>query len=222
MTRLLALAAIFASGIGGYALWTASQSPNAGPSLAAYAQDADAEVDLSLVTEMSLGNPDADVTVVEYASFTCPHCKTFHEGPFKELKADYIDTGKIHFIYREVYFDRFGLWAGMIARCAGEMRYFGVVDMLYDGQRDWIGDGQDPVAISERLKTIGKSAGMSQDEVDACMTNADLAQAMVAVYQQNAEDDNVRSTPSLLVNGEPLSGNSYAELKATIDQELGS
>jgi hypothetical protein len=105
----------------------ASFSP-AGPrtrSAAAFAQDEEA-ADTSRVLEMSLGNPDAPVTVIEYASFTCPHCRTFHDGPFKELKANYIDTGKIHFIYREVYFDRFGLWAGMLARCAGPERYFGI------------------------------------------------------------------------------------------------
>lgn len=220
MTRLLTLAAVVAAGLGGLAIWNATQ-PSA-PGLAAIAQDASGEVDTSLVVEMTQGNPDAPVTVVEYASFTCPHCKTFHEGGYEDLKEQYIDTGKIQFVYREVYFDRFGLWAGMIARCGGEQRYFGIVDLLYEGQREWIGDGQDPVAISERLKTIGKSAGMSQEEVDACLSNADLAQAMVAVYQQNAEEDNVRSTPSFIINGQPVSGNTFADLKAVIDEELGS
>ena len=75
---------------------------------AAFAQDA-SDIDTSMIKDMTLGNPDADVTVIEYASFTCPHCAAFHADAFKKLKADYIDTGKINFVYREVFFDRFGL-----------------------------------------------------------------------------------------------------------------
>ena len=72
------------------------------------------------ITEMALGPEDASVTVMEYASFTCPHCANFHKGPFKQLKADYIDTGKVRFVYRDVYFDRFGLWASMVETCLND------------------------------------------------------------------------------------------------------
>ena len=68
---------------------------------------------------MMQGSADAKVEIIEYASYTCPHCASFHAGPYKDLKKDYVDTGKVKFVYREVYFDRFGLWASMIARCAG-------------------------------------------------------------------------------------------------------
>ena len=84
------------------------------------------------VPDFGIGEADAPVTIVEYASFTCPHCAHFHDDVFKKLKADYIDTGKVQFVYREVYFDRYGLWAAMMARCGGEMRYFGITDMLFD------------------------------------------------------------------------------------------
>ena len=100
--------------------WQGSTSrdlPNFGM---AEAQSADAaEIDKSLVVEMALGAEDAPVTVIEYASFTCPHCRNFHQNTFKQVKENYVDTGKVRFIYREVYFDRFGLWAGMVARCGG-------------------------------------------------------------------------------------------------------
>ena len=88
-------------------------------------------VDLRNVPELVLGNPDAKVTVTEYASYTCPHCATFHRDVFKPLLRDYIEPGRIRFVYREVFFDRFGLWAAMVARCGGEERYFGIADLLY-------------------------------------------------------------------------------------------
>jgi protein-disulfide isomerase len=185
----------------------------------AFAQDE--EVDTSRVLEMSMGNPDAPVTVIEYASFTCPHCRTFHEGAFKQLKANYIDTGRIHFIYREVYFDRFGLWAGMLARCAGPERYFGMAEMIYATQSEWLGNG-DPATIAENLRRMGRTAGLTDEEVNACLQDGDMARAMVAVYQQNAEADGIDSTPSFLINGEKYSNMSYEEFSGILDEKLGS
>ena len=115
MTRWIAIAVgAIAIAIGAF-LFTDRQSGQTpiNPIGAANAQ----EVDTSGIVEMAIGNPDATVTVIEYASYTCPHCANFHNGPYKQLKADYIDTGKINFVYREVYFDRFGLWASAIG-CA--------------------------------------------------------------------------------------------------------
>jgi len=187
---------------------------------AAHAQDADAEIDLSLVEEMTLGAEDAPVTIVEYASFTCPHCASFHASQFKELKSEFIDTGKVKFVYRDVYFDRFGLWAAMVARCGGSERFFGITDMIYEQQRDWIGSGQDPVAITNNLRRIGKVAGLSDEQLDTCLSDADKAQALVAVYQQNAEADSVDSTPTLIINGEKHGNMPYADLKGIIEGQL--
>jgi protein-disulfide isomerase len=186
----------------------------------AFAQE-EAPVDTSRVVEMSLGNPDAAVTVIEYASFTCPHCRAFHEGAFQQLKTNYIDTGKIHFIYREVYFDRFGLWGAMLARCGGEQRYFGISEMLYTNQQEWLGNG-DPATIAENLKKIGLTAGLTAEQVDACMQDAEMAKALVAVYQQNAEADGIDSTPSFIINGEKYSNMSYEDFAAVLDEKLGS
>ena len=119
MNRILAVAVVAVIGAFGVFLWLGSQPQAPGVTLGAVNAQEAGDIDTSGVLEMSMGNPDADVTVIEYASFTCPHCRSFHEGAFKDLKKDYIDTGKINFIYREVYFDRFGLWAGMLARCGG-------------------------------------------------------------------------------------------------------
>lgn len=172
------------------------------------------------IAEMRLGNPDAPVTVIEYASFTCPHCATFHEGPFKQLKTDYIDTDKINFIYREVYFDRFGLWAAMLARCAGPERYFGMADMIYAGQREWTNG--DPATIAENLRRMGRTAGLSNDEVNACLQDGEMARALVANYQENAEADGIDSTPSFVINGRKYTNMPYDEMRDIIDQALGS
>ena len=227
MNRLIALGAVALALVAGAAFFL-----NSGPSEtpaqaqlpygAVNAQESsDAEIDTSTVVEMSLGNPDSDVTFIEYASFTCPHCARFHEDQFKKLKADYIDTGKIHFIYRDVYFDQFGLWASMVARCGGPERFFGISDMVYDQQRDWIGDGRDRVAIADRLRTIGKVAGLSEAELEACLTDNQKARTLVTWYQENAAADDVTSTPTLIINGRKYSNMAYGELQDVIDGLLG-
>ncbi|MEO9827518.1 MAG: DsbA family protein [Paracoccaceae bacterium] len=189
---------------------------------AASAQEA-ADIDTSMVQDMSIGNPDATVTVIEYASFTCPHCASFHATTFKDLKADYIDTGKINFIHREVYFDRFGLWAGIMARCGenAENRYFGIADIVYEQQSVWARQ-DDPNDIVASLRNIGKTAGLSDGELDACFQDADKAQALYASFVKNSEADNITSTPSFIINGEKYSNMAYPELQQILDAELGS
>jgi protein-disulfide isomerase len=186
---------------------------------AANAQTSNGDVDISGIQDMVTGNPDATVEVIEYASFTCPHCATFHQGPFKQLKEEYIDTGKIRFVYREVFFDRFGLWAALVARCGGPERYFGIADLIYAGQSTWSRAG-DPAAIVEELRKIGRLAGLDNETLEACLQDGDQAQALVAWYQQNAEADGIDSTPSFVINGKKHSNMSYAEMKAIIDEAL--
>ena len=179
----------------------------------------DTEIDTSSVVEMALGDENARVTFIEYASFTCPHCARFHQNQFKDLKADFIDTGKVRFIYRDVYFDKYGLWASMVARCGGPERFFGISDMIYDEQRDWIGDGQD-AGVADRLRKIGKVAGLTEGELDACLSDREHAQALVAVYQENSTADDVNSTPTLIINGKKYQNMAYPELKEIIEGKL--
>jgi len=181
----------------------------------AFAQEASIEI-----PDMVLGSADAPVEMIEYASFTCPHCARFHADVWPQLKADYIESGKVRFIYREVYFDRFGLWASMIARCAGEDRFFAFTDLIYKEQRAWSASG-DPAMVIEELRKLAKTAGMNDEALDACMSDGDQAQALVGWYQANAERDGVNSTPSFLINGEPHGNMAYAELKALLDEKIG-
>nr|WP_234990526.1 DsbA family protein [Aquimixticola soesokkakensis] len=185
----------------------------------ANAQDAPA-VDTDMVPDMVQGNMDAAVEVIEYASFTCPHCAAFNTTVYRQLKENYIDTGKIKFVYREIFFDKFGLWAAMIARCGGEMRYFGIADMLYEEQASWIGGGKDPMEIVSNLRTIGKKAGLSDAQLDTCMNDGEMAQAMVANFEKNATADDINATPSFVINGEKYSNMTYEDFAAILDEKL--
>jgi len=224
MARTLAFAALALVLILGGGLWLARPGdPATGLTafapFAAEAQDA-ATVPLPPVPDMVLGAADAPVTVVEYASYTCPHCATFHADVFKPLKADYIDTGKVRFIYREVYFDRYGLWAAMVARCGGDTRYFGINAMLMEQQRDWAAS-DDPAVVVENLEKIGRTAGMDDATLEACLKDNAMAQAMVAAYQTNATADAVEGTPTLIIDGQKHSNMSYADLVKILDEKLG-
>lgn len=203
--------------------WFLTQSTNPSDPIlgSALAQEA-GEIDTSTVVEMVLGNPDAAVEVIEYASFTCPHCAAFHANQFQELKANYIDTGLIKFVYREIYFDRFGLWASMVARCGGEMRFFGISDMLYDQQREWIAGGQDPALIAGNLRRIGLTAGLDGAQVDACLSDPTTAQTLVAWFEENSARDEITSTPSFIINGEKFSNMAYSDFAAVLDERLAA
>ena len=214
MIRSLTLSLLAAALAGSIAIVNGSQAPIG----AAYAQDAAAEVDTSTIVDMTMGQEDAPVTLIEYASFTCPHCKRFHENVFDDIKTNYIDTGKVRLIYREVYFDRYGLWASMIARCGGEERYFGIAKLIYEQQDTWTRG--EPAQIADNLRKIGKTAGMGDTELDACLEDATKAQTLVAWFQENAEADDITSTPSFVIDGKKYLNMNYEEFAAVLDEKL--
>jgi protein-disulfide isomerase len=107
----------------------------------------------------------------------------------------------------------------MVARCGGEMRYFGIQDMLYTQQREWSSAG-DPVAIVEALRKIGLTAGLTKEQLDTCLSDGAMAEAMMAKFQADAEADKVDSTPTLIINGEKHGNMAYAALKAILDAKL--
>ena len=223
MKRRIILTGLGATGlaIGGaalFGLWQGQQSPLLPPVGAAGAQTADAAV--PEIVEMAVGAEDAPVTVIEYASFTCPHCASFHEDVYPQIKANYIDTGQVRFIHREVYFDRFGLWATMVARCAGPDRYFAVVDRIYGTQREWV-QGE-PATVAENLRRIGRSVGLGEAELEACLTDGDMAQALIDRYEGHQAEHNVTGTPSFIIDGEMYSNMSYASFAEILDERLAA
>ncbi len=203
---------------GGYLLTRLDEQSGLLPG-AANAQEASGA--LPEVVEMVKGNPDAAIEVIEYASFTCPHCATFHANQYQALQANYIDTGKIKFVYREVYFDRPGLWASMIARCPGDTDFFfNMSALLYEKQREWLASG-DPATIVQDLRTLAKTAGLDDATLDACLSDGPKAESLFTWYQENAERDGINSTPSFIIDGQKYSNMPYDEFAATLDGKLG-
>lgn len=199
---------------------TAAEDTAAEDTAADQAQEETAAGDSSAqVQEMVLGAEDAPVEVIEYASYTCPHCAAFAQGPFKQIKKNYIDTGKVRWIHREVYFDRFGLWASMIARCGGEDKFFGINDLIFEKQDEWI-NADDPNAMVEELRKIGRVAGLDNAQLESCLQDEGKAQALVEWYDGNRVRDGIKSTPSFVVNGTLVSNQSYEDFAKLIDSEL--
>ena len=214
---LLGLVLVAALGLGAYFATSPQQSSVVGPGFGAANATTAGEADTSAIIDMVLGAEDAPITVIEYASFTCPHCRSFHQGAFKNLKADYIDKGKVRFTYREIYFDRWGLWGSIIARCGGKDKFFAISDLLYTKQSEWAKGT--PAEIAGNLRRIGITAGLSQDAVQACFSDGQKAQNLVAWYEENRATDSITSTPSFVINGTKYANMPYEEFKKILDAQ---
>jgi len=215
-TLLPALAVVAAIGAGGW--WFSTQSNTATSPIAASAVMEEHQIH---ELDMPLGNQEASVVMVEYSSLTCPHCATFNQGPFQQIKENFIDTGEILYLKREVYFDRYGLWAAMVARCGGEARYHGMLDLIYENQSTWAASN-DPMQVANNLRRLGRQAGMDDDQLNACLEDADKALELTEFYQANAETYGIRSTPSFIINGEAYSNMSYSEFEGILNDKLGN
>lgn len=147
--------------------------------------------------EMAQGDEKAPVTIIEYASMTCPHCAAFHATTYPELKKRYIDTGKVRFIFREFPLDQLALAGFLLARCAGPDKYFPMIDTLFQLQKEWV--TQKPLAP---LLAIAKQAGMSEPAFNECLQNQKLIDGLEDV-RQRAMKLKVESTPSFFINGKP-------------------
>ncbi|MEM6679688.1 MAG: DsbA family protein [Pseudomonadota bacterium] len=172
-----------------------------------------------IMGDVIYGNPDAPVTVIEYASLTCPHCAAFHRDTFPTIKHEYIDTGMVNFIVREVYFDRFGLWASMVARCGGERGFYPMIEQFLVQQRRWTGSED----VAGEIRKVGRLNGLDAATIDACLNDEDFARSLVERYQETSEADGIRSTPSFVINGEVTSGNlSVQAFSELLDAALAS
>ncbi|HZH26604.1 MAG TPA: DsbA family protein [Azospirillaceae bacterium] len=149
-----------------------------------------------LYAERVLGNPNAPVTVIEYSSLTCPHCANFHNNILPQLKADYIDTGKVKIVYRDFPFDRMALAGAMAARCLPADRYFPFVDILFRSQEQWTG-GQDP---QRALQQTARLAGLSEADFQACVNNQDLGNWLLQRRLDAEKQYSVTSTPTFVIN----------------------
>jgi len=171
--------------------------------------------------DMALGSDKAAVTITEYASMTCPHCAAFNEQVFPKIKKEYIDSGKVRYIFREFPLDIKAAAGSMLSRCIANgdaPKYFAVTDMLFRSQADWVTKN-----TTETLTRIGKQAGLSQQQVEACLKDQALLDKIAADQKYASEVLKVDSTPTFFINGERIKGEaSFEEFAKKIDPLLKS
>jgi len=159
--------------------------------------------------DMALGPANAAVTITEYASMTCPHCAAFNDAVFPKIKAAFIDTGKIRYVFREFPLDIKAAAGSMLSRCIANgdsAKYFAVTDLLFRQQSDWVMKN-----TTEALSRIGKQAGLSQQQVEACLKDQSLLDKIVADQKYASEVLKVDSTPTFFINGEKIKGETSFE-----------
>ena len=156
----------------------------------------------NLPDDMTLGNPAAKVTVIEYASASCPHCAHFNNDVFPAFKAKYIDTGRVHYVFREFLTPPAEVAAAsfLIARCAGKDKYFSVLDTIFRGQEHMYQTGD----IKGALAHAASLAGMSEGQMEACLTNEAAGDALSARVERYAKEDGISMTPTFVINGKKM------------------
>jgi protein-disulfide isomerase len=199
---LAAAAVVVVAAGGGYYYWSlpstaAAQKPGAGGTDVSSAD---------LLTPGPLGDQvqgaaNAPVTLIEYASMTCPHCAHFHETTYPEMKKKYIDTGKLRFIFREFPLDTLALAGSMLARCAGKEKFFPLIETLFAQQKEWV--TQKPM---QPLLAIARQAGFTQQSFEECLANQQVQSGIEEVRQRAAQRLNVQSTPTFFINGKLFRG----------------
>ena len=160
-----------------------------------------------------LGMDTAPITVIEYASLTCPHCAQFHQNALPTIKKDFIETGKIRYVYRDFPLDQLALSGSMIALCSGRDRYFAFIDTLFAQQSNWARDPK-PFAALSRIARLG---GLSQAKFDACIKDKGVADAILKKRLDGDKIFGINSTPTIIINGKRFSGGlSIEQFKAVI------
>lgn len=152
--------------------------------------------------DRSMGSADAPVTMIEYASLTCPHCANFHKNTLPKLIEAYIDTGKVRLVYRDFPIDAMAFRAAILTRCVEPERYFGLLEVLYDGQDGWAHAG-DPMAA---LRRIGRLAGIGTEKFDACMEDKKIGDGILGTRLKASREHDVSTTPTFIINGRKITG----------------
>ncbi len=164
--------------------------------------------------DFAMGDPNSPAVIVEYASMTCPHCAHFYQNIFPDVKEKYIDTGKARFVFREFPLDGLAVAASMLARCAGEDRFYPMIEGLFETQETWAVPGEDGKA---KLLLIAKQAGFSEASFEKCLADKELFDKIVAVRKKAHEEYDVDATPSFFVDGKRLPGIGIENFDAAIE-----
>lgn len=172
---------------------------------------AQADVMDILENDNVLGDPKAPISIVEYASLTCPHCAEFHNNALQDIKTNYIDTGKAHLIFRDFPLDRWAFQASVLAHSAGKEKFFTVLEILFKKQAEWT-NGSD---LTAEIIKIGNMVGISKAKFEASLADEALGESILTDRMVGANEYKVASTPTLFINGERYEGSrKYEEMDA--------
>jgi protein-disulfide isomerase len=212
----LVVLVLVAVGAGGWFYYSGQSIGASNEPVAGDVSEPAAAVPTVTADDKAIGNADAPVTIVEYFSLGCIHCKNFHENILPKLKTDYIDTGKARLVFRDFPLDGLSLTAATVTRCVNDLAYFAMVDTYFAQQQTWyVENGLDQV------KNIAKGAGMDDAAFNACISDPARKDPVVASAQEATDKFKVNSTPTFFINDRVLAGVSeYEAFKATIDGAL--
>ena len=170
-------------------------------------------------TDFVLGSPESPITIIEYASMSCSHCADFHNDTLESLKTEYIDTGKVKFVFRDFPFNYPALVGSMIIRCVPNDARYQYMNALYKLQKNWV--RREHSDTKKELYKIMQSGGMQQEDFDACLSDINLENDILEDVMNAQKEFNIRSTPSFIINGVLYSGNkNIKEFRQIIDKIL--
>ena len=164
--------------------------------------------------EIFLGNKDAKIVVIEYASMTCIHCANFHKEVYPKIKKNYIDTNKIKFIFRDFPLDKQALFASVLAKCAPKDKYYNFVKLILTNQEKWISNDD---TFMNKLRNIGKLAGLNENKINSCFKDEKMVDNIIRTRSIGEEKYNISSTPSLIINEKKYSAMSYENFEKIIE-----
>ncbi len=170
-------------------------------------------------TDFVLGSPESPITIIEYASMSCSHCADFHNDTLESLKTEYIDTGKVKFVFRDFPFNYPALVGSMILRCVPNDARYQYMNALYKLQKNWV--RREHSDTKKELYKIMQSGGMQQEDFDSCLSDINLENDILEDVMNAQKEFNIRSTPSFIINGVLYSGNkNIKEFRQIIDKIL--
>jgi protein-disulfide isomerase len=165
--------------------------------------------------EREYGNPNAPVTIIEYLSLTCPHCRNYHANVFPKVKRNYLDTGKVRYIIREFPIGRTAGTAAIATRCVPKSKHLDMTEAFLRRQREWVSQE----VRKDAIYSVAKSSGMSRAEFDKCLANQSIIAGLTEVKQRGRKYG-VIGTPTLFINGQKLQGAvTYEDVKALIQPQ---
>ncbi len=172
---------------------------------------------LEALAEKSLGDREAPIEIIEFASLTCSHCAHFHQEVLPRLKSDYIDSGQVRFVYRDFPLDRYALYGSMLARCSGDKGFFPFIDVLYAQQPKWM-RAADPL---KSLGQIARQSGMTSEDFKVCLSNQAIEDGILADRLESQRQYDIQATPTIIINGEKYEGKkTFEAIERTIKKRL--